>query len=197
MSKPRKVVINKQRKVHTYAELWHASDCVLNAGLKNPEGSSWQFLSSVVLMAFTFEAFLNHVGAATFECWEEELERLRPWGKLQLLCEELKVSFPAGPGARPLQTIKELMKFRNTMAHGKTAELKQKPIMRTTENYASVYREELLAEWEHLVKTSDFAVRVREDVRAVLEHVHECRQDEKERLFSFGQGFDSAIVEEH
>lgn len=56
-----KVVITKERTLNTYAELWHASDCVLNAGLKNAEGCVWQFLSSAVLTAFSFEAYLNHV----------------------------------------------------------------------------------------------------------------------------------------
>lgn len=195
MSKSRKVVITKQCTLHTYAELWHASDCVLGTGLKNPEGAMWQFLSSAVLTAFSFEAYLNHVGAATFETWEE-MDRQPPWEKLQLLCEELGVHFSAGAGARPLQTVIKLLSFRNTMAHGRTSELNSKPLSRTTENYQTAYREELLADWERLVQTSDFAIRAREDIRAVIEHLHAARQDEKEELFTFGVGLYGATLVE-
>jgi hypothetical protein len=79
MSKPRKIVA-KQRTVHTYAELWPASDCLLAAGIENPEGSTFQFLSSAILTAFAFELYLNHVGLGTFTCWEQ-LDRLPPWSK--------------------------------------------------------------------------------------------------------------------
>ena len=35
-----------------------------------PTGSSWQFLSSALLTAFAFEAYLNHVGPKIFEAWD-------------------------------------------------------------------------------------------------------------------------------
>lgn len=182
--------------MHTYAELWHASDCVLSAGIDNPKGAAWQFLSSAVLTAFAFEAYLNHVGAVTFSCWEQ-LNRLSPWAKLDLLSEKLGVSFAEGAGARPLQTIAKLLNFRNTMAHGRSAEIEAKPITRTTENYQSAYHEELLTDWEHLVQTEAFAKLAREDARTVLQKLHEARHDEKEHLFTFGTGlYGATLVEE-
>jgi hypothetical protein len=196
MPKPRKVVVTKKKNVHTYAELWHASECLLANGIDNPEGSAWQFLSSAVLTAFAFEAYLNHAGVATFKCWEQ-LDRLPPWSKMELLCEELGVTFPDGPGTRPLQTITKLLNFRNTMAHGRSAEIEAKPIFRTTENYHAAYQEELLADWERLIQTDEFAKRVREDVRTVLERIHDARSDDKEYLFTLGMGFYGAtLIEE-
>ena len=170
-----------------YSELWHAAGCVLKAGATNPAGSSWQFLSGVVLTAFAFEAYLNHVGARSFDCWDE-LDRLPPFAKLELLCEKLGVKFADGSGARPLQTIGRMLTFRNTMAHGRSMEVDAKPLVRTTENYLVAYNEELLVEWERLIRTDEFAERVREDVRRVLERLHEARSDEKEGLFEFGSG---------
>lgn len=190
---PAKVIVTKQRTLHTYAELWHASDCLLEAGVKNEEGSSWQFLSSLILTAFTFEAYLNHAGAATFECWSN-IDQLPPRSKLQLLCEELGVKFPEGYAAQPLQTIDSLFKFRNTLAHGRSIELQSKPLLRTTENYHAAYREELLADWESLIRDKEFAVRAREDVRAVLELIHAARRDAKEHLFTFGLGLHGATL---
>ena len=51
-----------------------------------------------------------------------------------------------------------------------------------------------LAHWERLVKTADFAQRVREDVQEVLGKLHEARPDPKEGLFTFGVGMHSATT---
>jgi len=196
MSKSRKVVVTKQRTVHMYAELWHASKCLLEDAIESRDNSPNLFLSSVVMTAFVFEAYLNHVGEKTFACWDE-VERLPPWSKLELLSEKLGVSFPDGAGARPLQTIKKLLNFRNTMAHGRSDEIHFKPIIRTTENYHAAYHEELLTDWEQLARTREFPMRAREDVKAVLVALHEARQDDKEQLFAFGAGLHGAtLVEE-
>jgi hypothetical protein len=193
---PRKVVVTKQRSVHMYSELWHAAGCVVEAGVQNPAGSSWQFLSGVVLTAFAFEAYLNHVGSRTFECWEE-LDRLPPLAKLELLCEKLNVEFADGFGARPLQTVGKVLTFRNAMAHGRSMEVEAKPLLRTTENYHAAYNEDLLVEWQKLIRSDEFAKRAREDVRCVLERLHDARTDEKEWIFEFGSGtYGATLVNE-
>jgi len=193
MAKPRKVVVNKEQAVHTYSELWHASQCVLNSGVEQPKGSSWQFLSSAVLTAFTFEAYLNHVGPRTIECWEQ-LDRLPPWSKFELLCETLNVKFPNGLGARPLQTIVKLLDFRNTIAHGRSLEIKTKVHRDVNEQLDTYLGERPLTDWEQLIQTSNFAIRAREDVQAALEVLHEARLDNKESLFTFGFGFHGATL---
>lgn len=177
-----------------YSEMWHASDCVLKAGLAEQRGSTWQFLSSTMLTAFAFEAYLNHVGPTVFECWEQ-LERLPPWSKFELLCERLGVQFATDQGKRPLQTIVELLEFRNTMAHGRSIEIKPKPELRDLNDKLDAYLGELpLAHWERLVRTDDFAQRAREDVKKVLEILHAARPEPKEGLFTFGIGMHSATI---
>ncbi|MFQ5927150.1 MAG: hypothetical protein ACE5MH_06920 [Terriglobia bacterium] len=180
-----------------YAELWHASSCVLEAGLCNPRGSSWQFLSSIVLAAFTFEAYLNHVGPQVIACWES-LERLPPLAKFALLCESLKVQFPEGKGKRPLQTIAKLLEFRNTMAHGQSETLKPKPTKRDINDSLDSYLgQRPLTEWEQVIHDDTFAKRAREDVETVLNRLHNARPDPKEALFTFGPGVHGAtIIEE-
>ena len=188
MGKPPKVIVTKERTVHTYSELWHASGCVLEKGIEDSKGSTWQFLSSAVLTAFSFEAYLNHVGPTVLNCWPE-LERLSPWAKFELLCETLKVSFPEDQGQRPLQTVIKLLDFRNTMAHGRSRVLKPEPVLRDINDKLDGYLGELpLTDWERLIKDKAFAVQAREDVRAVLEKVNSVRPEPKEWLFSFGIG---------
>jgi hypothetical protein len=191
MSKHHKIKIDKSRIVHTYAELWHASECVLNTGIQNSilelKGSNWQFLSSILLTAFAFEAYLNHIGPHAFTCWCE-YERYAPLQKLDLLCIKLEVS--CLKCERPIQTIKKLFDFRNTMAHGQSETLKPNPIMKTKEEYEESpesFDETLFSKWEDLIQNEKFACFVREDVKIVLERLHEARiDDNKEPLFTFG-----------
>ena len=194
MVKPRTAIVTKERTVHTYSELWHASHCVLESGIREPRGSSWQFLSSAVLTAFAFEAYLNHVGPTVISWWPE-LERLPPWAQFELLCETLKVRFPNGPGKRPLQTIVKLLEFRNTMAHGRSSDVKPKLERRDANEKLDAYLgQRPLADWERLVQTEKFAQRAREDVKLALEKLHSARPEPKEGLFSFGLGVHSATL---
>lgn len=194
MVKLQKVLVTKKRTVHSYSELWHASDCLLKAGMKEPLGSSWQFLSSAVLTAFAFEAYLNHVGPSVISCWPK-LERLPPQSKFELLCETLRVKFPDGPGKRPLQTIIELLQFRNTLAHGRSKEIIPKPELRDINGKLDCYLgQRPLTDWERLIQTDTFAKRAREDVQVVLEKLHNARQKPKEGLFTFGTGVHSASL---
>jgi hypothetical protein len=192
MARPRKAQVTKKRTVHMYSELWHASACVLEAACREPRGAAWQYLSSVVLTAFTFEAYLNHAGEHAIACWGD-IERLPPLGKFNLLCEILKVDFPKEKTTRPLQTISELIEFRNTMAHGRTGEVEARPAKRDINNLLDrQLGDRPLQDWERRIKTAAFAKRAREDVKVVLEQLHAARPEPKEALFSFGMGSHSA-----
>jgi hypothetical protein len=188
MPKPRKALVSKQRTIHMYSELWHASRCVLDAGRKEPRGSSWQFLSSAVLTAFAFESYLNHVGPSVISCFSQ-LERLSPWAKFELICEILNVKFADGTGKRPLQTIVKLLDFRNTIAHGRSEEIKLKDQTRDINDKLDNYLGQIpLADWERLIQTDTFARKAREDVEVVLKKMHNARPEPKEGLFTFGIG---------
>jgi hypothetical protein len=193
MDRPVKAIVTKKNTVHMYSELWHASACVLDAGLGEERGSSWQFLSSSLLTAFSFEAYLNHVGAVCYSCWDE-LERLPPISKLSLLCESLKVVIPPR-GERPLSTIIELMEFRNTMAHGRTQTIEAAAHLRDINDKLDGYLGEMpLAHWQRLIGNADFARRVRTDVEALLTRLHNARPAPKEALFTFGMGEAGATI---
>src|SRR4051812_3612404 len=126
MRGPRKAKVTQERTVHTHAELWQASECVLRVGQRQAKGWRWQFLSSIVLTAFAFEAYLNHVGPKVISEWKC-LQKLSPMEKLCLVSSTLNVSYPRGKGARPISTITELFKFRNQIAHGKPSTVTPHP----------------------------------------------------------------------
>jgi hypothetical protein len=112
--------VEKSRIINTYAELWHASRCVLSVGQKEAQGSYWQFLSSAILTAFAFEGYLNHAGPQLAPDWER-IDREPPLSKFDHVCKLLNVEFR--PGKRPRQTIKELFEFRSNLAHPRTGGL--------------------------------------------------------------------------
>ena len=89
MNAKRKVVVTKERNVTTYAEMWHTSYCLLVKGQEELKMSVHQFRASLIFTAFTFEAYLNHIGAKIFSCWED-LERLSPKEKLNVIAERLR-----------------------------------------------------------------------------------------------------------
>jgi hypothetical protein len=180
-SRSKKVLVTQERDLYTYAELWHASQCLLADGMKQPSGSSWQFLSSIVLTAFAFEAYLNHVGRQVFSCWES-LEK-RSWkSKLQRLCETLDVSLPE----RPRQTIDQLFKFRNTLAHGRSETITPEPKSVDVDELEAHRKERLLLQWELLIEDCEFAKRTREDVETILKLLQTARPEPKEALLGFG-----------
>jgi hypothetical protein len=96
-----------------------------------------------------------------------------------------------------LQTVVKLLDFRNTIAHGKSLEIKAKPVLRDVNDRLDAYLgDRPPMDWESLIQSSDFAARAREDVQAVLERLHERRKDKKEGLFTFGIGLhDATLVE--
>jgi hypothetical protein len=192
-STSKKALVTQERDLHTYAELWHASECVLAAGIEHPRGSSWQFLSSIVLTAFSLEAYLNHVGPQVLSCWRS-LERLSPNSKLELLCEALKVGLPGTKGERPLQTISELFRFRNTLAHGRSETIIPEPKSVDVDELEAHRTESLLSNWERLIEDYEFAKRAREDVETVLKVLQAARPEPKEALFRFGGRTWSATV---
>jgi hypothetical protein len=184
-SQAKHALVTQERDLNTYAELWHASECVLATGVAQPIGASWQFLSSIVLTAFAFEAYLNHVGAQVLSRWAS-LERRSPYSKLQLLCEALKVSLPGTKDERPLQTVSQLIGFRNTLAHGHTETINPEPKKVDIDELEAHRAERLLSNWEQLIETSDFAKRARTDVEVVLKLIQAARPEPKEALFRFG-----------
>jgi hypothetical protein len=193
--KKRTAVVRKERNVRTYAQLWSASRHVLATGLREPKGSTWQFLSSLVLTAFSFEAYLNHVGPTVLSSWDRLERSSTPLSKLDLLCEVLKVQLP-GKGSRPLQTITELFKFRNTLAHGRSHTLKAPPLRIDADELENHLGQSLLTEWEELVRDSSFAKRAREDVKAVVMAIHDAQPEPKEYPFTWGFGTHSASIDD-
>lgn len=190
MNRPRKAKVSKKRTVHTYAELWHGSRILLERAQAEQKGSKWLWMASLFLTAFSFEAYLNHVGPKTLECWDV-LEVLSPEGKLDIICESLGIIF--SKDRRPYQTIHELIKFRNNLAHGKTVTVEEntnRDIDDYLDEFIGIHH---LAIWEEYC-TEKNATKAREDIEKVLRLIHDKVAPENDPLFSFGISVHSASL---
>lgn len=110
-----------EREVKTFWDLNHASFVMLDLAKTVKEGSYYSLMASILFSAFTFEAYLNHLGSIKIKHWDE-IERISVLSKYSVLCKEFDIQ--VNKGGRPFQTIKKLFEFRNSIAHGKSEILK-------------------------------------------------------------------------
>ena len=102
--------------------------------------------ASLVFLAFTIEAFCNHIGwklAPDFS----DFDTLCAKDKLRRTAE--LVTYPLSLGERPFQTFYDVYKFRNMMAHSRTQEIKvERTIPIPTQDNPAEMPKSPPSEWE-------------------------------------------------
>lgn len=155
------------REVRTFVDLNHGADILLMKTEEERKGSYYTTMSSILLRAFTFEAYLNHLGSRTIEYWEE-IEPIKVMDKYSVLCKKFGIS--PDYSRSPFQSIRALFKFRNSIAHGKSVVLSE---TKEVSSSSDPYDHHPKAHWEEYC-THQNAVRVGKDVIAVIEQLHEA-----------------------
>lgn len=192
MGDKRKVNVEKERQVITYAELWHTCLCLLKKGQDQEEGSFHQFMGSLVFAAFSFEAYLNHIGPKVFRCWEA-LDRLGPKEKLDIIAE--KIGLQIDYGKKPWGVLKELFGFRNDVAHGRSIKVPESAVVPISKHDEHM-RELAKTRWEKFC-TKQNAERAKEDVESMVKVLHEKAEIKDEFPFIAGwQEMMATLVEE-
>lgn len=190
MKSKRKVAVSKEREVKTYAEMWHMSCCLLQKGLNDPKGSFHQFMASLVFTAFTLEAYLNHIGPKVFKCWDD-LERLAPRKKLNVMAERLQVDI--NYGKRPWQVMKNLFGFRNDIAHGKSAVVKISNVVSLDKYSDRRLGDFVRTDWEKY-STCENAIKAREDVEKIVHALYRAGRFKDDYPFVKGNQLHGATV---
>ncbi len=185
--------INHEREVVTYGWLWHASHTTNEIAKSGVNGGAWQRMASIILTAFTLEAFLNHIGADVVPNWRAK-ERWPVLEKLAILSCALNIDVGL-ERERPLSTVLELFRFRNELAHGRTTLL-----MGSQEDVDPEDVDRLLVEgaprtdWEQKVRSEAFADLARFDVEGLLRCLHRALPPDREPLFFKGIHFSGATL---
>jgi len=80
------IEVHRMRAVITYYEFWMISANLLRTAKDFPETERATLMGSLVFTAFSFEAFLNHIGENIFTkvTWKA-VERLSPSAKMEVI----------------------------------------------------------------------------------------------------------------
>lgn len=157
----KKARIEIKREVKTFCDLSNGAYILLEKSKENVEGSYYTTMASILFSAFTFEAFLNHLGSKKIKFWEE-METISVNNKYAVLCKEFDVTPQFG--VRPYQTIKSLFQFRNAIAHGKSQILE---IIDEVDPSVDLKDFKPKTKWEEYCTEAN-AERAREDVRKII-----------------------------
>ena len=103
-------------KSYVYCQI--AARDALKKAQDQQQGFFYFAMMAGVFAAFTVEGYLNHLGQKRVRAWSELERKLGPREKLLLLSEILQLSVDMT--RRPFQTLSDMLRLRNALAHGKT-----------------------------------------------------------------------------
>ena len=168
MSNRIKAVVSRSRDVNMFAELSHGHRVLFENTDEQRDGYTYEAMSCLIVVAFKFEAFLNNIGSHLFSFWDE-LERLPHKNKLAVIAKHLQVETDFG--IRQYQTITELFKARDQLAHGKPQSLSHDNVVEYG-THEELRRKKPLTKWESLC-TIESAQRSYEDTEQIAETLWE------------------------
>jgi hypothetical protein len=108
--------VDLERSLRTYVVLWRAAKTIFDQEKNIPDADRCMVVGT--LLAFSFEAYLNHVGAGLLDSWDDVEQKLGWRPKLSLLAELLQLKIDLG--RRPADLLPRIFRFRDAIAHGKT-----------------------------------------------------------------------------
>jgi hypothetical protein len=153
------------KEIRTYYDLNHGADVLILIAEEFPKGSYYTIMSSILLRAFTFEAYLNHLGLKSFKFWEE-VDSIRVMDKYKLLCKHLNLS--PDYSKQPYKTLTELFRFRNALAHGKSVLLKTTKVFHSA---VDPYDHIPKAKWQEYCNLEN-AKRAKKDIETIIKELH-------------------------
>ena len=168
---------------NTFSYLLNGAHSLSQTAKDHEVGSNYCRLSAVVFAAFSIEAHLNHIGEAKLSFWQIVEPKLSWRQKLELITTHFGVT--PDFGKRPFQTLSDLFRLRDRLAHGKT----------TTEEKSYEYRDgsedhrgSLDPDWLKGFWSDEAVERVLEDTRQIIETLHTKAGFEPQSLHLVGHG---------
>lgn len=162
----------------TYAAIFHTAWHLLDMAEHHELGRLLNLQAATVFFAFAFEAYLNHVGAEELSFWDE-IDRISYKKKLTVLSKHL--GFAKDASKSPLQTILELFKLRDALAHGRTQNLTIKKISEQPPPHDAVC---YLLPMEQL--TPACVRQYHDDVQTAIELINSARRTPDKLLWNQG-----------
>ncbi|AZQ11182.1 hypothetical protein [Shewanella khirikhana] len=162
------IVKESRREVKTYVELMSGADSMLNKAESGIEGGYYCIMSALTLCAFSFEAYLNHIGIKHFDLWTKDA-RIPILEKYSIVCEKLSIESP-DYSRGDCQRVRRLIRYRDTMAHGITQDLElKKPVKKSEGDFSFVQR----SEWEKFTVLEN-AQKSIESTQRIINNINEA-----------------------
>jgi hypothetical protein len=165
-------IVEIEREVKTYTDLYQGSYVLFERSKEHPLGNYYAQMGSLIFAAFTFEAYLNHLGGHKNSFWDES-ERMSVMEKYSALCGAFNVTTDFS--RRPYQTIKSLFDFRNALAHGKSRIL---TIEKEVSHKEDVHKHAPKTKWEEYC-TEVNIIRVRKDIEEIIIELNQASGEEE------------------
>jgi hypothetical protein len=170
----RKLSVSSERNVYTYVYLHIAADWALEQAEGTGEGRFYNCMSSIILSAFCIEAYLNHIGSKLLPYWDDEVKKgLGIQNKLKIICHHLNLAIDFSH--RPFQSFKQIMRFRNLLAHATTEKISDKGTQIVNAGKQVKYPETW---WEKHCKLQT-AKRWLADTESIITTIHEAAGEGK------------------
>jgi len=150
-----------KKEVRTYVDLAHGVDVLIEKTEKERKGSYSTAMSALMLTAFTFEAYLNHLGEKELKLWKEP-ERIGVMDKYKKICK--KLNHPRDFTKRPNKTLNTLFTFRDATAHGRTRMLSRAKKVSSKSNLFDLTPKTFIQEFATLKNTK----QAKEDITKII-----------------------------
>ena len=157
--------VRQHRMVFTHSHLFEAARVALREG--HESGSIYDYMHALISAAFAIEAYLNFAGESLIPFWPS-IERISTEGKLAVVCD--RVAIAPDFGRRPYQSLRELWRFRNFLAHARTeSPVENEWVQREPTPIERPYPE---TAWEKQCSREP-ATRMLDDVEAIINELHQ------------------------
>ncbi|HLP07565.1 MAG TPA: hypothetical protein VK178_05330 [Opitutaceae bacterium] len=166
MKKPQ-VRVRKERHYRPHTEFYHAVWVHLEHVRERQPGCFYSMLSALMMSAFTIEAYLNYVGPLVEPSWDD-FEKAAPLAKLRHVAAMLRIE--VDDGCRPMQTIVDLFRFRNRMAHPRPDHVVEDHLS-TDDEYQNEFYTEPRPKWFKFATEAN-GRRCYEDVGRIVETIN-------------------------
>jgi hypothetical protein len=146
----------------TYAYCRNAAREALERAKSEKSGSFYFYMMAATFATFTVEAYLNHLGGRKTRDWGAIERRLGPKEKLLVLRQILHLEIDES--RRPFQTLRDMLRLRDALAHGRTLDTSSDVIVDETADEAVFYPQ---PEWKQLCQPTSAARMVEDAGRMV------------------------------
>jgi hypothetical protein len=157
----------QERQFSAHHMLIRAAVIARDRGSEKKPGWMFDELSAMTFSALAIEALCNSIGHRVIDDWDKDFESASPNAKLRILTKRLEIKYDKNK--EPWAGARELIKFRNLVAHAKPQLIVEEKLM-TQEEYDKRLFDIPQSKLESLITAAnaDRAVRTVEKLKELL-----------------------------